>query len=60
MPKMVTHDYTYPIGHIPTARYWHKVDPDGLHLTVADTGWAKSAWGKIYGQWLDGSRDLCV
>ena len=52
MPKMVTHDFTYPIGHIPTARYWHRVDPDGLHLTVADTGWAKSAWGKIYGQWL--------
>ncbi len=52
MPKMVAHDFTYPIGHIPTARYWHKVDPDGLHLTVADTGWAKSAWGKIYGQWL--------
>lgn len=52
MPKMVTHDYTYPIGHIPTARYWHKVDPNGLHLTVADTGWAKSAWGKLYGQWL--------
>lgn len=49
---MVTHDFTYPIGHIPTARYWHRVDPDGLHLTVADTGWAKSAWGKIYGQWL--------
>ena len=52
MPKMVTHDFTYPIGHIPTAKYWHKVDPDGLHLTVADTGWAKSAWGKLYGQWL--------
>jgi len=52
MPKMVAHDFTYPIGHIPTARYWHRVDPDGLHLTVADTGWAKSAWGKIYGQWL--------
>lgn len=52
MPKMVTHDYTYPIGHIPTAKYWHKVDPDGLHLTVADTGWAKSAWGKLYGQWM--------
>ncbi len=52
MPKMVTHDYTYPIGHIPTAKYWHKVDPEGLHLTVADTGWAKSAWGKLYGQWL--------
>ena len=52
MPKMVAHDFTYPIGHIPTARYWHKVDPDGLHLTVAETGWAKSAWGKLYGQWL--------
>lgn len=52
MPKMVSHDFTYPIGHIPTAKYWHKVDPDGLHLTVAETGWAKSAWGKIYGQWL--------
>lgn len=52
MPKMVAHDFTYPIGHIPTARYWHKVDPNGLHLTVADTGWAKSAWGKLYGQWL--------
>jgi acetyl-CoA synthetase len=52
MPKMVTHDFTYPIGHIPTAKYWHKVDPDGLHLTVAETGWAKSAWGKLYGQWF--------
>lgn len=52
MPKMVSHDFTYPIGHIPTAKYWHKVDPDGLHLTVAETGWAKSAWGKLYGQWL--------
>lgn len=52
MPKMVAHDFTYPVGHIPTAKYWHKVDPDGLHLTVAETGWAKSAWGKLYGQWL--------
>ncbi|MEA4888982.1 MAG: AMP-binding protein [Clostridiaceae bacterium] len=52
MPKMVTHDFVYPIGHIPTARYWHKVDPDGLHLTVSETGWAKSVWGKLYGQWL--------
>jgi acetyl-CoA synthetase len=52
MPKMVVHDFAYPIGHIPTAKYWHKVDPLGLHLTVAETGWAKSAWGKIYGQWL--------
>ena len=52
MPKMVTHDFEYPIGHLPTARYWHKIDPEGLHLTVSETGWAKSVWGKLYGQWL--------
>lgn len=52
MPKMVLHDYLYPLGHIPTAKYWHKVDPDGLHLTVSETGWAKSVWGKLYGQWI--------
>lgn len=52
MPKMVVHDFTYPIGHIATAKYWHKVDPDGLHLTVSETGWAKSVWGKLYGQWF--------
>ena len=52
MPKMVSHDYAYPLGHIATAKYWHQVVPRGLHLTVADTGWAKAAWGKIYGQWL--------
>lgn len=52
MPKMVQHDYTYPLGHILTAKYWQQVREDGLHLTVADTGWAKAAWGKIYGQWL--------
>jgi len=52
MPKMVRHDFTYPLGHIATAKYWHHVVPDGLHLTVADTGWAKAAWGCIYGQWL--------
>ncbi len=51
-PKMVTHNFTYPIAHIPTAKYWQKVDPNGLHFTVSDTGWAKSVWGKIYGQWL--------
>jgi len=55
MPKMVCHNYTYPLGHIVTARYWQNVEDGGLHLTVADTGWAKSAWGKIYGQWLSGS-----
>ncbi|MDR0290629.1 MAG: AMP-binding protein [Treponema sp.] len=52
MPKMVSHDFTYPLGHIATAKYWHQVEVGGLHLTVADTGWAKAAWGKIYGQWL--------
>ncbi|MCL2720731.1 MAG: AMP-binding protein [Treponema sp.] len=52
MPKMVRLDYTYPLGHIATARYWHQVIQNGLHLTVADTGWAKAAWGCIYGQWL--------
>jgi len=51
-PKMVAHNFTYPLGHILTAKYWQRVQPGGLHLTVADTGWAKSAWGKIYGQWL--------
>ncbi len=55
MPKMVNLPFTYPLGHILTARYWQNVVDNGLHLTVADTGWAKSAWGKIYGQWLSGS-----
>jgi len=55
MPKMVQHDFTYPLGHIATAKYWHQVIPEGLHLTVADTGWAKAAWGCIYGQWLCGA-----
>ena len=54
MPKMVRHDFTYPLGHILTAKYWQNVQEDGLHLTVADTGWAKAVWGKIYGQWLAG------
>jgi acetyl-CoA synthetase len=52
MPKMVMHDFTYPLGHILTAKYWQDVRKGGLHLTVADTGWAKAVWGKIYGQWL--------
>ena len=54
LPKMVQHDYTYPLGHILTAHYWQHVSDNGLHLTVADTGWAKAAWGKIYGQWICG------
>ena len=55
MPKMVNHNYIYPLGHILTAKYWQNVQDNGLHFTVADTGWAKSAWGKLYGQWLSGS-----
>jgi len=55
MPKMVNHNFLYPLGHILTAKYWQNVIDNGLHFTVADTGWAKSAWGKIYGQWLSGS-----
>lgn len=53
MPKMVLHDFTYPLGHIITAT-WQNIQENGLHLTVADTGWAKSAWGKLYGQWING------
>ncbi len=55
MPKMVKHNFAYPLGHILTAKYWQNVQDNGLHLTVAETGWAKAAWGKIYGQWLSGS-----
>jgi acetyl-CoA synthetase len=55
MPKMVQHSHVQPLGHILTAGYWQRVLNNGLHLTVADTGWAKSAWGSIYGQWICGS-----
>ena len=51
-PKIAAHNYKYPLGHFITAKYWHRVDPDGLHLTISDTGWAKALWGKLYGQWL--------
>ncbi len=51
-PKIAAHTYKYPLGHFHTAKYWQTVDPDGLHLTISDTGWAKATWGKIYGQWL--------
>lgn len=54
-PKMVVHDYTYPLGHIGTAAYWHNLHMGSLHLTVADTGWAKATWGKMYGQWIAGA-----
>ena len=53
-PKGVIHDYSYPLAHIVTAKYWHRAQEDGLHFTVAETGWAKASWGKIYGQWLAG------
>lgn len=55
MPKMIQHDQTYPLAHIITAKYWQNVVEDGLHYTVADTGWAKSVWGQLYGQWISGS-----
>ena len=55
MPKMVAHDFAYPIGHITTAKYWQHVEDEGLHLTYSDSGWAKFAWGKIYGQWIAGA-----
>jgi acetyl-CoA synthetase len=53
--KMVVHDHSYPLGHIVTARYWQDVTSTDLHFTLSDTGWAKSAWGKIYGQWIEGA-----
>lgn len=54
-PKMVAHSFTYPLGHIVTGKYWHNLNEDSLHLTVADTGWGKAAWGKLYGQWIAGA-----
>lgn len=54
-PKGVIHDFSYPLAHIVTAKYWHRCEEDGLHFTVAETGWAKASWGKLYGQWLVGS-----
>ena len=51
-PKMALHAYTYALGHYVTAKYWHLVEPDGLHFTISETGWGKALWGKLYGQWL--------
>lgn len=51
-PKIATHSHRYPLGHFITAKYWHKVNPDGIHLTISDTGWGKALWGKLYGQWM--------
>lgn len=58
MPKMVVHNFSYPLGHIVTAKYWQQVVDGGLHLTNADSGWAKFAWGLIYGQWISGTAIL--
>lgn len=54
-PKMVRHDHNYALGHVVTAMYWHDLRPDDIHLTIADSGWAKAAWGKLYGQWIAGA-----
>ena len=51
-PKITTHSFKYPLGHYVTAKYWHQVDPDGIHFAISDTGWGKALWGKLYGQWL--------
>ncbi len=56
-PKMVLHDSLYSLGHLITAKHWHNVRPDGIHFTVADTGWGKAVWGKLYGQWI---MEACV
>jgi acetyl-CoA synthetase len=58
MPKMVLHDHLHPLGHIVTARYWQQLRQDDLHISVADTGWAKCGWGKIYGQWIVGAANF--
>lgn len=55
-PKMVAHDFTYPLGHIVTASFWHNLHKDSLHLTIADTGWGKAVWGKLYGQMIAGAN----
>jgi acetyl-CoA synthetase len=54
-PKMVAHDFTYPLAHITTGSFWHNLHEDSLHLTIADTGWGKAVWGKLYGQWIAGA-----
>lgn len=55
-PKMVAHDFTYPLGHIITGSFWHNLNEESLHLTLADTGWGKAVWGKLYGQWIAGAN----
>lgn len=56
-PKIAMHNHKYPLGHFITARYWHNVDPNGVHLTISDTGWGKALWGKLYGQWMS---ETCI
>lgn len=56
-PKIATHSHLYGLGHFVTARYWHNVDPNGIHFTISDTGWGKAMWGKLYGQWLS---ETCI
>lgn len=56
-PKIAVHSHLYALGHFITARYWHNVDPNGIHLTISDTGWGKALWGKLYGQWLS---ETCI
>lgn len=56
MPKMIVHDFTYPLGHITTAKYWQQVRDDTRHFTYSDSGWAKFGWGKIFGQWIAGAE----
>lgn len=59
MPKMVRHNFSYPLGHIVTAKYWQQVEENKLHMSVSDSGWAKFGWGKIYGQWVCGAAIFC-
>ena len=54
-PKMVAHDFLYALGHLTTGVFWHNLTEDSIHLTVADTGWGKAVWGKLYGQWFAGA-----
>ena len=58
-PKIAAHTYTYALGHLITAKYWHNVDPEGIHYTISDTGWGKSVWGMLYGQWLCEAAVFC-
>ncbi len=59
MPKLVQHNFAYPLGHIVTAKYWQHVEENRLHMSVSDSGWAKFGWGKIYGQWICGATIFC-